>query len=234
MRRLVFAPTLVGVVLSALCGCSATRTVHEVSQTYEPPLSRPRPVLRSYAESTFDKVWPAVIDTFIDQALPIEAVDRQSGVIVARRPYVLGEDPLELAETGSVRSVVQAVRQEVRQDRAADRSAGEVLATGRVLSSEPLGESFESMDRPRFRLDAVLTVIVRQFEQSTEVRVLVHFDPVDDLRLREGVSSREADAEFLDVRNDPRLPSRIVRPVPVSRGALERAFLDALSKRVMG
>jgi len=228
----------------SLCqSCSATRFAHQINQEYEPPEAIEIESMASFSLSDYDEVWESVISFFATKQIGIEAVEKDSGIIVARKQLTASSGGDGIALLGLVRTKRFILKQWLEPSQYQGSANPDVVrATGKVVRAELIeGSLQESAQKSAYGVTVSFNVFVSRFSDS-EVRVQVNLDTsaAMPLELYRGWVWDVSLPEDLPV-NEPDLINRLrkadvgpisVDPQPVSTGVLEKALLNYIRARV--
>jgi hypothetical protein len=198
----------------------------------------------TFAHGSFDRVWESVISFFATQQISIETVEKESGIIVAKRMLMAssnGEGIVSLGTIKSERSLLKQKLEPVQFEGSANASI--VRSTGRIMREETIKPSIaRSSRRASYQVAVSFNVFVARFSE-TEVRLTINtsISPAEPLKLwcgwywrpdlREDVPGDEATIAMGLASSG--VPPQLVEASPVSNGTLEKALLDYVRQRLL-
>lgn len=236
-------PLIVVLTCATLQSCTATRFAHQMIQSYSP--AAPVEVERSavFPRGRFDQVWESVISFFATQQISIETVEKESGIIVAKRMLMASSDATGMASLGMLeteRSLLKQTMEPAQFEGSANASV--VRASGRVTKQETVASSVAQTSRvASYQVAVSFNVFVSRFSE-TELRVTINtsMTPSESLKLWCGWYWRpELNTETPgdEAAIAVGLASCGVSPVaveakPVSNGVLEKSLFEYLKRQV--
>jgi hypothetical protein len=196
-----------------------------------------------FPRESFDRVWESVISFFATQQISIETVEKESGIIVAKKILTARSDGGGIAALGTVQTERSLLKQSMEPSRfEGSANASFVRATGRVTAQETVASSICRSSRgASYQVAVSFNVFVARFSE-TEVRVTINVNmtPVEPLQLWRGwywrpELSTSVPGDESSIATG--LAACGVSPVkveasPVTTGALERSLFDHLRQQV--
>lgn len=235
--------TVVLVVVLALQSCSAYRYGHEIKQEYLAP--EPITVENSaeFQEGSFDRVWESVIAFFASEQISIDTVEKDSGIIVARKLLTATSVGDGLADLGQVRTRRVVRKQWLKPSGfAGSLNPSYVEATGTVTKEEDLAETaVEDVRSAFYKATVAFNVFVERFaDNRVRMVVNVNLEAAEVLPLwsgwywRPGLSSSTpgTESQIAGGLGAIGVTPALVDGEPVSTGRLEAALLNFVASRV--
>jgi len=224
--------------------CTATRTAHEISQAYAPPKKPEVENSKTFKGASFDETWEAIISFFATRQISIETLEKESGIVVAKKMLTSGSDGDGIVRLGDVTTTRQILKQWLKPSQfAGSANPGVVRATGTVTKQEAVAGSVVKTVAPAAcRSSVSFNVFVSRFaEEEMKVTINVDVSTVDAMELYSAWVWRDY-LEGAPLATTPQLISlvrshvapNVVNPEPVTTGALEQVFLDHLAQALGG
>ncbi len=223
----------------ACTACTATRTAHQLAQAYTPPAVPSVANSRTFENVSFDKAWEAIIQFFAEQQISIETLEKDSGIVVAKKMLTSGSDGDGIVKLGNVTSTRYILKQWLEPVRfEGSANAAVVRATGRVTKEERQPDPIVTSEPAACRSAVSFNVFVARFaEEKLKVTINVNVSTADSLKLWNGWVWHDF-LEGAPIQSTDRLISLLqahvqptpTNPEPVTTGQLEGVFLDHLQK----
>lgn len=236
-----YSTSILGTCVVSLCtSCTATRNAQEIRQSYEAPATCEVANSRAFEGVTFDKMWEAIIAFFASRQISIETLEKESGIVVAKKMLTMGSEGEGIVKLGDVTTKRQIVKQWLEPSQFQGSAVPSVVrATGRITKQEPVSGSAVTTVMPAdCRAAVAFNVFVTRFAQAKlKVTMNVEVSTVDALQLYNGQIWRDyldeaplASAQQIinELRNS--IQPTAVNPRPVTTGVLERAFFDHIEQ----
>jgi hypothetical protein len=234
---------LVVVACASMQSCTATRFAHQINQKYSP--AAPVEVERTavFPRGTFDRVWESVISFFATQQISIETVEKESGIIVARRMLMASTDGAGMAALGMIETERALLKQTMEPTQfAGSANSSIVRATGRIAKQEVVASSVvRTSQGASYQVAVSFNVFVSRFSE-TELRVTINtsMTPGEPLRLWCGwywvpelsTDTPGGEAVMAAGLASQGMPPTVVEARPVSNGSLEESLLAYLKQQV--
>ena len=223
--------------------CATTRLAHSISQSYLPAVAAEVDRAMTFDAGTFDQVWESVISFFASRQISIETVEKESGIIVAKKTLTASSDGDGIADLGSIETERAFVKQWLEPSQfEGSLNPATVRATGKITRQEIVAESVVRSTRPAaYRVAVSFNVFVARFSE-TEIRVTmnVSMDPLAPVKLynrwywNTTLSSDTLGDEATIVRGIAAAGGSPVEVEvhPVTTGSLEGLFLEYLRRGV--
>lgn len=229
------APPLALLALASLHSCSASRYVFDVTQSYIPPATpdQPRNATTVKGEE-FDALWERVIAFFATNQIPIDTLEKASGIVVAKRIVTSLADAATFADLGQIRTTAQQVREDLSPAQfEGSANASIVRATGNVTSRSNVGEPLVFNTKADYRLSIAFNVFVRRFAGGDAIEVAINSSVAADERITlVGGTTRWSPSKIENVdvawllKNEPLRQGAPAQPLPRSTGAFEKMFIQ--------
>ncbi len=227
-----------------LFGCTATRVVDEVNQKYIAPEERDFERSIDFDGVEYNRVWEVIIGFFASRQISIDTIEKDSGIVVAKKMISDRSDAEAIADLGIVKSRVRKVKQWLKPSQfAGSANYWVVQSTGTVTESKPIeGTQVESEEMPSFRVAVAFNVFVERFAGGRlRTTINTSMETTQEVELYNGWawsgkndSNSVANTSEIIQRLRPHLPPSRVVPRARSKGLFEKAFLDHLRKGVSG
>lgn len=228
--------------LPLLASCSASRIAHQVQQEYVKPEPVEFEKTITLDIESFDRTWESIIGFFATRQIPIETIEKDSGIIVAKKIAANEEESGLIARLGEIRTTTWMVRQSMSPSRfQGSMNYWVVRSTGKVTESDVIeGSREESSEMASYRVTLSFNVFVERFG-TDQVRTTINtiVTPGRKLLVTSGwVWDNKAPTDR--TLSPPEILGRLGRhgvqpkaivPVPVSSGSLETQFLEHVRER---
>jgi hypothetical protein len=222
-----------------VCGsCNVNRYTVQISQSYDPPEKVAAKVhSKTFKGVSYDRVWEAIISFFATRQISIDTLEKESGIVVAKRMVGTTEEAFRLVSPGTLVTSIWKMKQSVQPSHFnGSLNPEHVFRTGRVLGETRVGDIKKIESIAQFRMRVGFNVFVRRFgEKGVSVQINASFDPVSDLELVNGWcgywhEEYQAPMDMLTVLSAMKQVSKAKAQVsPRSTGEFEGDFIRAVT-----
>lgn len=231
------------VLCGALCtSCTVTRTSYLIEQSYRAPEADPPQASRIFSAASFDAVWESVVRFFAERHHTIATIEKDSGIIVARRATGRSRQlPTVLA--GEIETTVREFRDIVTADQwEGSMNPSFVRAHGKLKERSPADREPEVWrSRADYGVSIAWNIHVERTGAEEGVRVTVNalLEPTESLAVHNGYYIPQdgergmagPEALFHYEQHFRGVPD-LVMPTPLSNGQFETAILDYIESQV--
>lgn len=233
---------LIGFV-ATLQSCQATRVAHQISQSYTAPQAVEIDTSETFPASQHNQVWEAVVQFFATVQVPIETIEKDSGIVVARKSLAPGSDGGGFVALGEVQTTCSLLKQSMSPNGfQGSANAAHVRATGTVTAQETVESSrYATNATAAYRASISFNAFVARFTDD-EVRLTINVTvaPAESLELYSGWHWRNNlptdaagnAASIIAGLQAAGVQPQKLEPTPVSTGKLEKMLLDHVRARL--